>query len=59
MRVRSEISIHCRILGCRLVDAVSYTAAALGVMGMNLEHFPESRYLQMCEHVFDTVSTGL
>ena len=58
-RLRSELEIHCQILGCDIVDAPSYTAAALGALGLNLEHFPEDRYVQLCVDVFRTLSTAL
>ena len=55
-RLGSEIAAHCRIVQCEPRDAISYSAAALGTLGMNLEHFPESRYLGMCRSVYDHVS---
>ena len=56
--LQSEIDAHCQILGCRRVDAISYPLAAQGVIGMNLEHMPESIYLDMCQQVFETASQG-
>ncbi len=57
--MRSEIELHCRIVGCEPTEAVYYLAAALGIIGMNLEHFPESRYLEMCQRVFETASASV
>ncbi len=50
--LRSEILAHCDIVHCEIQDVVPYLLAALGTIGMNLEHFPEPRYLAMCRNVF-------
>ena len=47
-----EVLAHCEILSCQQVDATSYLLAALGNIGLNLEHFPVERYLAMCEQVY-------
>lgn len=58
VRLRSELAAHCRILACTSEHAVSYTVAALGVIGMNLEHFPEGRYRTMCERVLEAADAS-
>ena len=58
-RLRSELENHCQILGCDIADTPCYTVAALGALGLNLEHFPEDRYVQLCADVFQTLSTVL
>ena len=46
-----EARAHCDILECELEDMVSYLLAGLAAIGMNLEHFPEDRYLAMSNTV--------
>lgn len=58
-RLRSEIGLHSRIVHCDLQDAVSYLLAGLGAVGVALEHFPESRYVTMCERVYGHLSATL
>lgn len=50
--LRSVIEHYCLAIDCGLPDTVAYTLAGLGVLGMHLEHFPETHYLAMCEKVF-------
>ena len=50
--LRMEIAHLCRVLRCDSCGARSYLLAALGTLGMNLEYFPETRYLETCVAVF-------
>jgi hypothetical protein len=45
--LKREIQDHCRTLECELTDSRSYLLTALGHLGLNLEHFPINRYVQM------------
>lgn len=51
-RLREETRAHCHIVRCEFRDVISYLLAAFGHIGMSLECFPESRYLQMCDNLF-------
>ena len=45
--LRHEVHETCQVLGCSVEDAPSHLAAALGHVGLNLEHFPEAIYQRM------------
>jgi hypothetical protein len=49
LALRQEMERHCRLLECSLADAPAHLAAALGHIGMNLEHFPVHRYARMAD----------
>jgi hypothetical protein len=51
-----EVRLHCSILGCELVDAGGYLAAALGNLGLHLEEFPEDRYVELADACWSTLS---
>lgn len=55
--VADEARAHCEILKCEPEDMVSYLLAGLAVLGMNLEHFPEDRYLEMSNAVIEQMNT--
>lgn len=57
--LRQEVRLHCRILACDPEDAVSYLTASLGALGMNLERFPEHRYVAMATQMFLHLSNAL
>jgi hypothetical protein len=38
---------HARILGCETRDLESNLLSAIGHIGLQLEHFPEERYVAM------------
>ena len=51
------IAQHCGMLACEMADAKLYLIAALANVGQHLEHFPESRYLAMCDQTLDLLSS--
>jgi hypothetical protein len=57
--LRRELDRHCRLLGCEPADATSYLLAALGHIGMNLEHFPIDRYMHLAESCFAALEHAL
>ena len=56
-RLEREVRGHCRILGCDLIDAPSYLLAALGYTGMNLDHFPLDRFVEMSSGCWDHLNS--
>lgn len=48
-RIRKELLRYAETLSCEMSDLRSYLLAALGQLGMNLDQFPRSRYLQVVE----------
>lgn len=58
-RLRQELITHCDILRCEVVDAAGYLAAAIGYLGMHLEHFPRNRYLALAESCCESVVGAL
>ena len=44
-RLEREVSRHCKILGCDIIDAQSYLLASLGYIGMNLDQLPMTSIL--------------
>jgi hypothetical protein len=57
--LRREVLLHSEILSCEPVDTRSYLLAALGEIGLDLEHFPFERYLSMCENLYAHLSSVL
>jgi hypothetical protein len=51
------VSRHCELIECERSDAKLYLIVALANVGMNLENFPESRYLKMCSETIDLISS--
>jgi hypothetical protein len=49
----NEVSVQCHILECQPHDIAPYLIAGLGAIAMNLEHFPEHRYLEMANSVLE------
>ncbi len=50
--VRAELLEYCKILDCELVDCMSCLLVGLGAIGLNLEHFPFGRFIQLSESCF-------
>jgi hypothetical protein len=48
-----EVSRHCELLECDIEDAMGYLLAALGYLGLNLEHFPPEAYGNLTRLCFD------
>ncbi|MDH3623723.1 MAG: hypothetical protein OES69_13190 [Myxococcales bacterium] len=57
--VAEEVLSHCRILECQPHDVAPYLIASLGTIGMNLEHFPEHRYVEMSNAVIEQMNAIL
>jgi len=57
--LRHEIARHCAALGCSPDDALASLLAALGQIGMALEHFPPARYAAMVDECVDTLAAAL
>jgi len=51
-----ELSAHCRILACDPLDARSTILAALGLLGLRLEHFAPERFAAMAHHCMETMA---
>jgi hypothetical protein len=45
--LQGEVYRHCETLECEPTDALCYLMAAVGHIGMHLEHFPIDRYVRM------------
>lgn len=58
-RLREELAKHCEILKCEMLDAAGYVAAAIGHLGMRLEHFPRNRYLALAQTTCELVVRAL
>ena len=50
-RLSSEVAARAQMLGCDPRDACSYLAAAIGDLGLHLNHFPFDRYVQLAGSV--------
>jgi thiamine kinase-like enzyme len=55
-RLERELARHCRLLQCTFADAMLYLVVALANIGMRLEHFPESRYLETCDRLLNLLN---
>lgn len=51
-RFMREVYGHCRLLECESQDAAGYLLAALGHIGLNLEHFPFNQYIRLIRQCF-------
>jgi hypothetical protein len=58
-RLSFEIGARARILACAPEDARSYVSAALGDLGLHLNHFPFDRYAQLADSVIGDVDRAL
>jgi hypothetical protein len=54
-KLRREIAEHSRLLGGDPRHALAYVLSGLGALHIDLEHFPESCFLEMCERNFYTL----
>jgi len=56
-----ELKIHSEILNCELEDTKSYLLSSLASLGMNLDQFPEERFLQVvessCNYLFSALDS--
>lgn len=48
-RARKEFLRYSQAIGVEAKELIYFLICALGLIGMNLEQFPENRYLKMCE----------
>ena len=58
-QLRTEMERHCRVLDCEPSHAPTHLLAALGHIGMCLEHFPLKRYVRMSEACYTTLQSVL
>jgi hypothetical protein len=58
-RLTFEIGARARMLACAPEDARSYVSAALGDLGLHLNHFPFDRYAQLADSVIADVDRAL
>lgn len=56
-RFRREVARHCAALACDPGDAMGHLLASLGWLGMNLEHFPLSRYVGLVERCWKALKS--
>ncbi|NET58962.1 MAG: hypothetical protein F6K47_23305 [Symploca sp. SIO2E6] len=54
-QLREHVITHCQFLSCDFTDARSHLLAALGYLGMHLEHFPLPRFVQMADSCWETI----
>ncbi len=57
--LRREVERHGAVLSCTGEDALGSLLAALGQIGMALEHFPMARYAGMVDECVQTMATAL
>lgn len=57
--LRAEVARHCAVLGCTPRDAMSSLLAALGQIGLALEHFPPAQYAHMVEQCCATLAPAI
>ena len=57
--LREQVGLHCAVLSCESEDAVSYLLASLGALGMDLEYFPEDRYVSLATALFARLARAL
>lgn len=50
--LKQEITAHCRALQCDSADAASHLLAALGWLGLHLDHFPFDRFVELVMECF-------
>lgn len=58
-RTRREVLAHCEILDCDPADAHSYLALAMGALGLSLENFPMSRFVEVAGNHFRKLRTAI
>jgi hypothetical protein len=51
-KLRTEVMVHSQMLGCDPRHALAYVLSGLGALHLDLEHFPESRFVALCERKF-------
>ena len=56
-RLKREVSRHCIIMGCDILDAQSYLLAALGHIGMNLDHLSMHKFLHLLSGCWDRLNS--
>jgi aminoglycoside phosphotransferase (APT) family kinase protein len=54
-----ELSLHCRIVGGTLDDARPYLAAALGNLGLHLGQVPETRFVELANRCWRTLTSAV
>lgn len=57
--LRAEVGRHCDALGCAPADAMPSLLAALGQIGLALEHFPPAQYAHMVGQCWATLDAAL
>jgi hypothetical protein len=55
--LRRELGVHAALLGCRPEDALAYVLCGLGRLYAELEHFPERRFVALCERKVHAVTS--
>lgn len=58
-RLGAEVRKHARLLDCDPVDARSYLAASLGILGQSLNQFPFENYVSLARHSMDAMDKAL
>jgi hypothetical protein len=53
--LRQQIAAHCQILQCDFTEARYYLLAALGYLGMNLEHFPQHLFVGLAHSSLEVI----
>ena len=54
-----EIASTSKILGCNMRDAPAYVLSGLGALYTELEHFPEWRFLELCQRKMSAMNAAL
>lgn len=58
-KVNREISLTSKLLGCDMRDAPAYVLSGLGALAADLEHFPERRFLELCQQKMAALNIAL
>lgn len=53
--LRALLDDYCAVLGCDPADTVSALLAALGCIGLDIEHFPLDRFIQLSRVCYESV----
>jgi len=50
-----EFSRHCALFKCDQEDSLAYFVCAIGSLSQNLEYFPEEKFIEMSQSLFDYI----
>jgi hypothetical protein len=58
-KLRNEIAAYSKVCGCDPRDATAYVISGLGALHSNLEYFPESEFIDLCQRKLQALNSAL